>query len=126
MRHRLGISVGLATVAVLWLGAGQAQAKVIDTDFGDTGVNCLAGPDADHCLYSGFITSKDKCLANRKVKMFRLLTGGETRLVDTDRTSGNGAFAGIGRPSEVSAAKFKVLREKRGNDVCGGAHFTGA
>jgi hypothetical protein len=124
---RLRAALVAATLAVMLLGAAQANAKAIDTDFGDTSVSCLSGPDPDHCLYSGFITSpKHKCLPGRTVKMFALFMGGDQKLVDTDRTSRHGAFAGIGQPSTVSAAKFKVLRKKVRGGTCEGDTFTGA
>jgi hypothetical protein len=118
----------VATVmAVMAVGTADAQAAHINTHFGDTSVNCLAGPDLNHCLYSGFITSpKHKCLAGRTVKMFALFMGGDQKLVDIDKTSKQGAFAGLGEPSTVSAAKFKVLKERVRGDTCEGDTFVGA
>jgi hypothetical protein len=126
-KGRLRAAILAATVAVMAFGIADAQAARIDTEFGDTGVNCGAGPDPNHCLYSGFITSpKNKCLAGRTVKMFALFTGGGQKLVDTDRTSKHGAFAGLGKPSTVSAAKFKVLEKRVHGDTCKADKFVGA
>jgi hypothetical protein len=62
--------------------------------------------------------------------MFALVgMAGVPELVDVGKTSREGAFAGIGRPSDVSAAKFTVLRKTigSGNDkiVCMAKTFTG-
>ncbi len=88
-----------------------ALAASIATDFGEVGVDCSG--NANKCRYFGYITSpNDKCLANRKVKLFRLLIDGSTELVDVARTSKHGGFGGVGKSSEISAAKFKVLSQE--------------
>ena len=113
-------------LGLLALGAAQAQGKAeFETTFSDHGVDCgFSPPD---CLYSGQIDSaKEKCIRGRKVKMFRLLMSGKPQLVDTDKTTRNGNFVGLGLSSEVSAAKFKVLPKQIGDDTCQGKTFIGA
>jgi hypothetical protein len=128
MTGRRGVIAGLvaATLAVMSLGVAQAEAKAIDTQIGDLSVDCGQDPDPDTCIYSGFIDSKKKCLADRKVKMFALFMGGEQKLADTDKTSAHGAFGGRGITGNVSAAKVKVLKKTVRGDTCKGATFTGA
>ena len=112
-------------------GAGAHAGGSAETEFIDTGVSCSPELPGDKCLYSGLIDSESKkCIQGRKVKMFALLEPqpGEivNKLVDTGTTSKKGAFAGFGRPSDVSAAKFKVTKTTVGDVTCKGASFTGA
>ena len=111
--------------------AGAQGGGTAKTSFIDTGVNCAPGLPDNKCLYSGVIDSESKkCIQGRKVKMFALVekSPGEitTKLVDTGTTSKNGAFGGLGRPSDVSAAKFKVTTSQVGDLTCKGKSFTGA
>jgi len=93
-------------------------------------VSCGGHPDPNLCVYSGFVDSTNaKCLPGRTVKMFRFING-EIKLVDTGKTSRRGGFGGVGPPSDVSAAKAKVLKRVVGSGanrvVCRGASYTGA
>ena len=110
-------AIGVALIASAGIG-GLAEAKggSAKTSFVDIGVSCGGDLPNDKCLYSGVIDSESKkCIEGRKVKMFALLDGGSTtKLVDTGTTSKHGGFAGVGMPSEVSAAKFKVVESKAG------------
>jgi hypothetical protein len=118
--RKLVLGTVLPVVAIGGLLAAPASAGgSFPTTFGDVGVNCGIDPPnpEDICLYSGYIDSpRAKCIPNRRVKMFALV-GVEERpkLVDIDGTSRKGAFAGLGRPSDVSAAKFKVLKRVIGS-----------
>ena len=122
---------GMRTTAILLalgamaLGATQAQGRAkIDTVLAEHSVDCgWAPPD---CLYFGQLDSpEEKCIRGRKVQIFRILMGGERQLIDTDKTSRRGNFAGIGPSSEVSAFKLKVLPKQVGDDKCKGTSYTG-
>ena len=121
------VAAGMLVFGGLGGHAGAKGGKVAKTSFIDTGVSC--GPDlpGDKCLYSGVIDSESKkCIQGRKVKMFAFLDGGATiKLVDTGTTSKHGGFAGVGIPSDVSAAKFKAVESKVGDLTCKGKSFTG-
>jgi hypothetical protein len=90
-------------------------------------------PD-DLCVYYGFVDSDNqKCISGRKVKIYRYVdTGGspELELIDTAKTSRHGGFAGVGLPSDVSAAKAKALKRIVGSGanrvVCKAATYNGA
>jgi hypothetical protein len=133
--RKLVLGTVLSALVAVSLTAGTAGAGggSFATTFGDTGVDCtIVHPTPDTCLYSGYIDSpKAKCIPNRKVKMFALVTmAGIPELVDVGTTSREGAFGGLGRPSDVSAAKFKVLRKTIGSGdnkiTCRAKAFTGA
>jgi hypothetical protein len=126
------MKLAVAAVATLALGslggsAGAQGGKEAKTSFIDIGVSCGPEYPGDKCLYSGVIDSESKkCIAGRKVKMFALINGGSTtKLVDTGTTSKNGAFAGLGISSDVSAAKFKAVESQAGNLTCKAKSFTG-
>ena len=120
--------VGAALVASASFGtSASAHGGTAATKFLDIGVSCSGDLPSDQCLYSGVIDSESKkCIEGRKVKMFAFVNGGtDTQLVDTGTTSKNGAFAGMGISSDVSAAKFKAVQSKVGGLTCKGKSFTG-
>jgi hypothetical protein len=133
---RKALGAGLAVVAMLGIcaapagaGGGSAATQILDM----TG-NCnLEEPVPDDlCLYTGLIDSgKAKCVPNRTVRIFVLAApDAHLELVDTTRTSRRGGFGGLGRPSDFSAFRVKVLRKvirtKRGRIVCKAAALTSA
>jgi hypothetical protein len=128
MKHRKLAAIAMTGALVFAGNAGAQGGKEAKTTFVDTGVSCSPKLPSGKCLYSGVIDSESKkCIEGRKVKMFALINGGlETKLVDTGTTSKNGAFGGLGRPSDVSAAKFKVKTSEVGDLTCKGKSFTGA
>lgn len=129
MRPRIVAAVvAVGTLVSLSGTAGAQGGGTAKTSFVDTGVSCAPKYPDGKCLYSGVIDSESrKCIQGRKVKMFALLDGGATvKLVDTGTTSKHGAFGGLGRPSDVSAAKFKVTTSEVGTLTCKGKSFTGA
>jgi hypothetical protein len=117
-------ALSAATGGIAGAHAG-AEAK---TTFVDVGVSCGGELPPGKCLYLGVIDSESKkCVQGRTVEMFALLDGGsKVKLVDTGTTSKHGGFAGVGQPSDVSAAKFKVLKSKAGDITCKAKSFTGA
>jgi hypothetical protein len=134
--RKLVIATALSALALGGLGTLPASAGggSFPTTFGDTQVSCgieHPGPE-EICLYSGYIVSpKAKCVPNRKVKMFALVGMPATpELVDVGRTSKEGGFGGLGKPSDVSAAKFKVVKKTIGSGdnkvTCRADSFIGA
>lgn len=121
------VAAGMLVFGGLGGSAGAKGGKEAKTSFLETGVSCGGDLPGDKCLYSGVIDSESKkCIEGRKVKMFAFINGGaDTKLVDTGTTSENGAFAGMGISSDVSAAKFKVSESKVGDLTCKGKSFTG-
>jgi hypothetical protein len=119
--RKLVLTTVLPVIAIAGLFTAPAIAGggSFPTQFGDVGVSCGIDPPnpEDTCLYSGYIESpKAKCIPNRRVKMFALVgMAGNPELVDVSKTSKKGAFAGLGRPSDVSAAKFKVTKRVIGS-----------
>ena len=134
--RKLLLGTVLSTLAMAGLGSVPASAGggSFPTTFGDTQVSCgIEHPSPEEmCLYGGYIQSpRAKCVPNRTVKMFALVgVAGTPQLVDVGKTSREGAFGGIGRPSDVSAAKFRVLRKTIGSGdakiTCRARSFTGA
>jgi hypothetical protein len=134
--RKLVLATALPVVAIAGLLASPASAGggSFPTTFGDVGVNCGIDPPnpQDICLYSGYIDSpRARCIPNRKVKMFALVgVQGNPELVDVGTTSRKGGFGGLGRPSDVSAAKFKVLKRVLGSGdnkvVCRAKSITSA
>ena len=133
--RKLVLGIVLSTMAMAGLGSVPASAGggSFPTTFGDTQVSCgIEHPSPEEmCLYGGYIRSpRAKCVPNRKVKMFALVGTGTPELVDVGKTSREGAFGGIGRPSDVSAAKFTVVRRTIGSGdakiTCQARSFTGA
>jgi hypothetical protein len=134
--RKLVLGTVLSTLALAGLGSAPASAgnRSFPTTFGDTQVSCgIENPGPEEiCLYGGYIESpRAKCIPNRKVKMFALVgVAGTPELVDVGKTSREGAFGGLGRPSDVSAAKFRVLRKTIGSGdakiTCQARSFTGA
>jgi hypothetical protein len=132
--RKLALTTVLPVVAIAGLIAPPASAGggSFPTTFGDVGVSCGIDPPnpEDTCLYSGYIDSpRAKCIPNRKVKMFALVgVEGNPELVDVGTTSRKGGFGGLGRPSDVSAAKFKVTKRVIGSGdnrvVCRGKSLT--
>lgn len=121
---------GIRTIVVcmvfgaMAVGATQAQAAKIPTDFADHQLDCGWAPP--ECLYYGQISSpKEKCIRGRKVQIFRLLMNTERQLVDTDKTTRHGNYAGLGLSSQVSAYKVKVLPKRVGDDRCRGVSYIG-
>jgi hypothetical protein len=121
------VVAGMLVFGAFGGSAGAKGGKEAKTSFVDVGVSCGADLPGNKCLYSGVIDSEsEKCIKGRKVKMFAFINGGtETKLVDTGTTSENGAFGGLGRSSDVSAAKFKVVKSTVGNLTCKAKSFTG-
>ena len=70
----------------------------------------------DNVLYAfgGLTTPNSKCLANRTVKIFFTNSNG-TKLVDTDRTSNTGTWAGRGNIPLPTKARFTVTRKTFGH-----------
>jgi hypothetical protein len=129
MRINRLAAVGVTLIVFVGLGShAEAKGGSAKTSFIDVGVSCGGELPTNKCLYSGVIDSESrKCIQGRKVKMFALLDGGlTTKLVDTGTTSKHGGFGGFGIPSEVSAAKFKVVESKVGGLTCKGKSFTSA
>jgi hypothetical protein len=122
------VVAGMLVCGGLGGSAGAKGGKEAKTVFLDTGVNCSAELPGDNCLYSGVIGSENKkCIEGRKVKMYAFVNGGADQvLVDTGTTSERGGFGGMGIPSDVSAAKFKVTESQVGNVTCKGKKFVGA
>jgi len=121
-------ALGVTLIVFIGLGShADAKGGSAKTSFVDIGVSCGGDLPNDKCLYSGVIDSESKkCVEGRKVKMFAFVNGGtDTQLVDTGTTSKNGAFAGMGISSDVSAAKFKAVESKVGGLTCKGKSFTG-
>lgn len=73
----------------------------------------------------GLVESRrEACIANRKVKVFTYGAGATKTLVDTDRTSANGAWSGFGDFTDVDGfgakvVKRKITRPKGHKHVCG-------
>jgi hypothetical protein len=134
--RKLALATALPVVVIAGLLAAPASAGggSFPTTFGDVGVSCGIDPPnpVDICLYSGYIDSpRAKCIPNRKVKMFALVgVSGDPELVDVGTTSKKGAFGGLGRPSDVSAAKFRAVKRVIGGGdnrvVCRGKSITSA
>jgi hypothetical protein len=122
------VVAGMLLFGAIGGSAGAKGGKEAKTEFLDIGVSCGADLPGDRCLYSGVIDSESKkCIEGRKVKMYALLNGGaDTQLVDTGTTSEHGGFGGMGIPSDVSAAKFKVSKSQVGNLTCKAKKYVGA
>ena len=95
MSKRIGVTVA-ALLSLLAIGVGAARAGVptgIAAD--DSGT---LSDDPGQTYFVGHLTSpKAKCVADRKVKILYGYNGSpDPRLVDTDHSSKEGAFAGDG------------------------------
>ncbi len=122
------VVAGVLVFGGLGGSAGAKGGKEAKTVFLDIGVSCSADLPGDKCLYSGVIDSESKkCIEGRKVKMYAYVNSGTDQvLVDTGTTSEHGGFGGMGIPSDVSAAKFKVSESQVGNLTCKGKKFVGS
>jgi len=114
--RRKGI-LALAVVASLALGLGVASAA---TKY-PTKIVFLGGtegPPSDLTLF-GNLDTKRKCLAARKMGLFKLTSNGY-KLVDVDLSSFNGAWALRGDLTGLPDIAIKVKRatRKHGNVVC--------
>lgn len=102
MSKRTGVAVA-ALLGVLAIGAGVARAGMPTEIVADA--SGALSDDPDQSYFVGHLTSANpKCLAGRKVKiLFGYKDSPDPRLVDTDRTSKRGAFAGDGRSTHATA-----------------------
>lgn len=93
MRYRTLAS--LSAVAALAFGGGVAKAH--NTTFQTSVEFQQAYIVGNQNGLAGQVSSpKARCVPNRTVKLVMILQDGSRELVDTARTSDNGAFAGIG------------------------------
>jgi hypothetical protein len=118
--------------------AVPAVAAAHDTTFeSSVSIDFVEGPPvkrgvSNPLFVGGFVFSKkDACIANRKVKLYVITNIPEKRqgptfdkeLVDTDRTSDNGAWAGYGNFVGADGAMAKVVKKDigpKGHDhICG-------
>lgn len=122
------LKIGLGALsALLMAGVIPATAKettpstVTFVDFADS------NSDGHSDYIIGKIASpKEKCIAGRTVKIFRRPPGGgEFRLVDTDRSSKNGFWAGGGY-EDINAQVGKVTVEREVIQRAGGRIVCGA
>jgi hypothetical protein len=95
MRKRIGVGVAACCGAVA-IAAGIAQAG-IPTEIVKDGTG-HSGVSLETTWFVGHLTNpNEKCLPGRKVKIsFHYFDESRTRLVDTDRSSSSGEFAGQG------------------------------
>jgi hypothetical protein len=136
MRHEAAtrrlISLAVGAAALVGLGAGAAAAH---TTSYSTGIQISAATaDDGHIIVSGFVSSENqKCLGNRLVKLYAVEPadgGGQTlTLLDTDRTSQDGAWAAMAddKPSggELRAVVTKKNIGRRGHKhICARAEQT--
>lgn len=109
---RLKSLVGLVCCAAAFglAPAAEAQAPIPTT----ISLQTIYGA-SDNVLYAfgDLTTPNPKCLANRTVKIFYTNSNG-TKLVDTDRTSNGGIWAGRGNIPLTSKARFTVTRKTFG------------
>jgi hypothetical protein len=123
MKYR--VLASLSAVGALALGGGVAEAH--NTTF-QTSVEFQEVYVVNGQLgLAGQVSSaRAQCVPNRTVKVFAIFENGSRELLDIARTSDNGAFAGVGRPSdEIDDALAKVRRKNIGGSghrhICGKA-----
>ena len=121
------MKIGLGALSALLLAgampatAQQAtQTTITFVEFADSNED----GDSDYII-GKVVSPKEKCVAGRTVKIFRRPPGGGAfRLVDSDRSSKNGFWAGGGYEN-INAQEGKVTVERKviqrpgGRLVCG-------
>jgi hypothetical protein len=117
--RRKGI-LALAAIAALMLATGvAAAAKTYKTDIRVRVV--VQNADNTDDMFAGDLRTNSKCLADRKVK-FSKETDSGFKLLDTDRSSANGAWAVRGNLRGTPTVKLQVTKDtrKNGKVVCKG------
>ena len=122
MRKRW-IVIGVAAAGVMALGAQSAAAST--TRYPTTieqGTSWFPTSDFQVIFFAGNVHSpKRACVANRTVKEIAV-TGDQRVLIDTDRTSDNGAWATGGRiegnPDELIAQVTRKRIGRHHQNVC--------
>jgi hypothetical protein len=103
--------LGMASLAV-GTGVATAHATSFKSEIEITGT--VGQTVQDFQVYGEVRSEKAKCVRGRTVKIFSVTPNG-LKLIDTDRTSGNGFFFGGGNfGNEVDGARVKVVRRKIG------------
>jgi len=118
----LGALSALLMAGVIDATAGEATpSTVVFVDFADS------NNDGQSDYIIGKVASpKKKCVSERTVKIFRRPPGGgDFRLVDADRSSKNGFWAGGGY-EEINAQDGKVTIERKVIQRAGGRIVCGA
>jgi hypothetical protein len=66
-------------------------------------------------LFTGRLESQHgRCIARRKVKLFDKFQGGGQKLIDTDRSSKNGAWSGYGRFPHLKQLRVRLPKKSLG------------
>jgi hypothetical protein len=102
-----------AAVTTLLIGGGVALAE---TTFHPTTIvqDGSAAADTTRSLIYGHLESpRHKCLPNRKVQIVAHFPSGN-RVLDTDRSSRNGFWEGLGNFIGADSAEAKVVRKRTG------------
>jgi len=117
---RKGI-VAIMVVASLAVGVSVAFAAAhkYSTKIVFLGNSGTSSNPQDQTFY-GDLNSNSKCLAARKVGLFKQTSGGNFKLIDIDLSSFNGAFALRAELNGAPNLAIQVAKEKRnhGKVVC--------
>ena len=73
-----------------------------------------AGGGTDFILFGTVASPNGRCVGGRTVKLFEVIDDGPDQLVDVDKSSGNGSWAGRGDFSGPGDARVVVTRSKFG------------
>ena len=111
-RSILVLVASLATFGLIVAGASAITRY-------DSQVNILgtSGSSSDLYVFGNVTSSKHKCVANRRVNVYKVDSGPSgpvTTLVDTARTSDRGAWAAHGDFTGAVGAKATAVRKKFG------------
>jgi hypothetical protein len=116
---RKGI-VAIVLIASLVFGVSAAlAAHTYPTKIVFLGNSGPSSDPSDQTFY-GDLNSNSKCLAARKVGLFKQTSGGDFKLIDVDLSSFNGAFALRAELNGAPNLAIQVAKDKRnhGNVVC--------
>lgn len=108
---RKGIGLAVTLVAALIVASAAAQVKHYSTSITATGVS--AGPPNSFYEYGSVQSPKAACVANRRMKITAHYPNGSHKVLDTARSSHNGAYAFVADftgadKSKITAAPMKL------------------
>ena len=120
MKRKGILALAIASAALLTIGVGVAfAAHKYKTKIVFLGNSGPSSDPSDQTFY-GDLNSNSKCLAARKVGLFKETSGGDFKLLDVDLSSFNGAFALRADLNGAPNLAIQVAKDKRnhGKVVC--------
>ena len=121
---RKGIGLAVALVAALIVASAAAQVRHYSTSITSTAVPTGA-PNVFY-EYGSVVSSKPACVANRRMKITAQYSNGSHKVLDTSRSSHNGAYAFVADFTGADGATITAAPMKLGGHGVCSARSVGA